>query len=159
LHQKCTIKINAGETKTHKYMTKLIETKISEIKDRGYHIFVTEFCLCLNWDSTEFQNKSLANLFSAIEMEGKTPNLNLIPYNSILSQKVKELPLDSAVYCMCSELISRSGKAMDDLIGKSVFQVVRKCYKSVNPTMRRSKRSTRLCDSAIISRRHRCGGL
>lgn len=145
-------------------MTRFIETRISDIKDRGYHAFIAEFCLCLEWDSSEFQNKSLANLFSAIEMEGKTPNLNLIPCDSILSRKIKELPLDSAVYCVCNELANRSGKAMDELVGKSVFQVVRKCYKSVNPPMRRSKRSTRLqqchaLNSIIISRRRRCSDL
>lgn len=145
-------------------MNLLIETKICEVKNREYQVFVNEFCICLKWDAAEFQNKTLANLFSAIEMEQKVPDLGLILSDSILSQKVRNFPLDSPVYRVCRELAYRSGKAMDDLIGHSVFQVVRKCYKSVNPPARRMKKGSSLhryhsLNSQINSRRRNCSGL
>jgi len=74
-------------------MTQFVEKRISEIGNKEFHTFLAEFCDCLDWDPLEFQNKSLANLFSAIEMQGKIPNLNLIPCDSILSKKIRICPL------------------------------------------------------------------
>ena len=79
----------------------------------------------------------------AIVRQQKKLDLNLVMVDIILAKKVKNLALGSVIYGVCCELASRNGKAMDDMAGKSVFALIKQCYKAVNPPLRRAKEPTR----------------
>jgi hypothetical protein len=124
-------------------MTNYVETRISEIPDVNFETMVAELCECFNWAEDEFENKTLANLFTAVVTEKKEMNLQQVLIDPILAKKVKELALDSVVYGVCCELVNRKGKSMDDFAGKSVFTLIKQCYKTVCPPLQRTKKPTR----------------
>jgi hypothetical protein len=124
-------------------MSNYVETKIGENTDEDFQTLVAELCGCLNWPKEEFENKTLANLFTMIVTEKKVLNLQVIPVDRILSTKVKNLPLNSVVHGVCSELVNRSKKNMDSFAGKTVFMVIKQCHKAVCPALTRAKKPTR----------------
>ena len=139
-------------------MTNYLERKISDIKDDDFQTLVAELCECVGWLEDEFENKTLANLFTALVKEDKKLNLNKVLFGRIFAMKVKALPFDSVVKGVCCELASRKGKAMDDLAGKLVFTLIKQCYKAVCPQKLRPKKTTRLQNkhqlkTALILRR------
>jgi len=140
-------------------MTNYLERKISGIDDADFKILITELCGCVCLCEGEFENKSLANLLTAIVTERKKMDLQQVLIDWILTKKVKELALGSVVYGVCCELASRNGKPMDDLAGKSVFALIKQCHKAVCPALPRPKKPTRLqrkCQfttALILSRR------
>ena len=143
-------------------MTTYIETKICEINDVDFQSLISELCECLNFDKFDFKNRTMANLFSAVVTEGKKMDLRNLIASTILAKKVKTLELGSVLYCVCCELINRSGKAMDDMMGKTIFTVVKQCYKAINPPMIKAQRPTRLqiahqFKTELIMRRRRNG--
>jgi hypothetical protein len=125
-------------------MTKYLETKIFEIKDADFQTLITELCESVRMSDEGIENKTLANLFSAFVIEKKVMNLQNLPTEQILSKKVKELALDSVVHDVCCELALANEKPMDDLAGKTVFALIKQCYKAVNPSPSRTKKPTRL---------------
>jgi len=124
-------------------MTNYLETRISEIRDVDFKTLFAELCECFNWAEDEFENKTLANLFTAVVTEKKEMNLQKVLIDRILAKKVKELVLDSIIFGVCCELVSRKGKSMDDFAGKSVFTLIKQCYKAVCPSLQRTKKPTR----------------
>jgi hypothetical protein len=125
-------------------MIKYVETKIIEIEDADFQTLISELCESVCMSDEGVENMTLANLFSAFVTEKKVMNLQQLPAERILSKKVKELKLGSVVHDVCCELASRNGKAMDDMLGKSVFALIKQCYKAVNPRFHRVKKPTRL---------------
>jgi hypothetical protein len=143
-------------------MTKYVETKIVEIEDVDFQKLIAELCECVNWDREEFENKTLANLFNAFVMEKKVMNMQQLPTEQILSKKVKDLELGSAVHDVCCELALANGKPMDNFAGKTVFALIKQCYKAVNPLPIRAKKPTRLqrkhqFNTELINRRRSNG--
>jgi len=139
-------------------MNNYLERKISEIDDDDFQTLVAELCECVDWFEDEFENKTLANLFTALVTENKKLNLNKVLFSRVLAMKVKELAFNSVVEGVCCELASRKGKAMDDLAGKLVFTLIKQCYKAVCPQKLRPKRPTQLqkkhqLKTALILRR------
>ena len=84
------------------------------------------------------------NLFVIFVTKQKKPDLNRLPTDEILSRKVKDLILASAVYGVCFELVQHKGKAMDDFADKSVFVLIKQCYKVRRPKIVPGKKPTRL---------------
>jgi hypothetical protein len=125
-------------------MTKYLETKISSIPDKDFQTLIAELCECFDWAEDEFENKSLANLFTIVVTEQKEMNLQKVLIDRILAKKVKEMALGSVIYGVCCELVNRKGKSMDDFAGKSIFTVIKQCCKVVCPPLSRTKRLTRL---------------
>jgi hypothetical protein len=141
-------------------MTNYLETKISEIRDADFHRLIAELCECLNWHQDEFQDKSLANLFTNVVTENKKLDLKNVLISRVLTLKVKDLAPDSAVKNLCCELVGEKGIPMDDLAGKSVFALVKHCYQAVCPAKLRPRKPTRQqmkhqSETALVLRR-RC---
>ncbi|MGA3284888.1 MAG: hypothetical protein ABSD57_10585 [Verrucomicrobiota bacterium] len=124
-------------------MTNYLETKIGAIPDKDFKIFISKLCRCVCLDEEEIEKMSLANLFTAIITEKKAMNLQHIEFDGILATKVKNLALDSVVHGVCCELVSRKGSNMDHFAGKTVFMLVKQCYKAVCPPLNRPKKPTR----------------
>ena len=121
-------------------MMNYLETKISSIADKDFQILISELCECLNWSKDEFENKSLANLFTIIVTEEKKLDLKKVLISRVLGTKIKHLVYDSVLANVCSELASRKGKAMDDMAGKSVFTLIKQCYMAVCPPKPRPRK-------------------
>ena len=140
-------------------MTNYLETRIGTIPDTDFKILVSKLCRCVCLVEDGIENKSLANLFTAIVAEKKAMNLQYVEFDGILATKVKSLALDSVVHCVCCELVSRKGSNMDHFAGKTVFMLVKQCYKAVCPSLPRPKKPTRreskyqLMTKVIIQRR------
>lgn len=124
-------------------MTNYIETRISMIPDRDFKILISELCKCVGLAEDQFEDRSLANLLTAIVTERRKLDRHQIPIEQILAKKVKKLASDSVVYGVCCELLSRKGKSMDDFAGKPVFMLFKQCYKVVCPPLQRTKPPTR----------------
>ena len=124
-------------------MTNYVETRISEIPDGNFQTMVAELCECFNWAKDEFENKTLANLFTMVVTEKKKWDLQQILIDRILAKKVKELAPDSVVYGVCCELVSRKGKSMDHFAGKSVFTLIKQCHTIICPPLSLVKEPTR----------------
>jgi hypothetical protein len=124
-------------------MTSYLETKIGMIPDKDFKILVSELCKCVCLAEEQFENKSLANFFTAVVTEKKQMNLQYVLIDQILAAKVKNLALDSVVHGLCCELVSRKGSNMDHFAGKSVFTLVKQCYKAVCPPLPRTKKPKR----------------
>ncbi len=124
-------------------MTNYLETKIGTISDNDFKILVSELCKCVCLAEDQFENKTLANLFTAIVTEKKKLDLRLVLIDRILATKVKQLALGSVVHCICIELVNRNGVNMDDYAGKTVFMLIKQCYKAVCPPLPKTKRPTR----------------
>ena len=82
---------------------------------------------------------TLANLFNTFVMEKKVMNLQQLPIDQILSKKVKELELGSVVFAVCCELALKNEMPMDNFAGTTVFALIKKCHKAVNPSPSRTK--------------------
>lgn len=124
-------------------MTNHLETKIGMIQDKDFKILVSELCECVRLAQDQFENKSLANFFTAIVTEKKKIDLNNVLIDRILAKKVKDLALESVVRGVCCELVSRKGAKMDDFAGKKVFTLIKHCYKAVCPPLPRVKKPKR----------------
>src|ERR1035441_7081314 len=118
--------------------------KIGDVDENDFQTFVAELWACFDLSDEGIEHLTLANLFSDFVTEQKKPDLNRLPTDKTLSRKVKELILGSAVYGVCLELARHKGKAMDDFAGKSVFALIKQCYKSAVPALSRAKKPTRL---------------
>ena len=145
-------------------MTDYVERKIASINDQEFQTLVAELCRCVDWSKDEFENKTLANLFAAIVIEDKKPNLQKILIGNVLTLKVKKLPSNSVVHAVCYELANRKGKPMDDFADKSVFMLIKQCYTAVCPPKPRPQRPTqwqrkRQFETALILQRRRNGSL
>jgi len=124
-------------------MTAYVETKIGLIDDPDFQSLIDELCECANWAKDDFENKTLANFFTAVVIEKKEITRLKVLIDPILRKKVKDLEVDSVVYGVCCELLSRAGKSMDDYLGKSVYAVVKQCHKAVCPKPSRPRKPTR----------------
>jgi hypothetical protein len=113
-------------------MTNYLETKISAISDKDFKIFISKLCRCVCLVEDGIEKLSLANLLTAI-----------VEFDGIFATKVKNLALDSVVHSVCCELVSRKGSNMDNFAGKTVFMLVKQCYKAVCPPLHRPKKPTR----------------
>jgi hypothetical protein len=126
------------------YMTNYVETSIAKIDDLDFKTLVSEICQSVNLASAEFKNKTLANLFTAIVTECKMPNLRKILVGRVVNLKVKQLAVGSVVFGVCCELANKKGKPMDDFAEKSVFTVIKQCFKAICPPRPLPKRPSRL---------------
>jgi hypothetical protein len=124
-------------------MTNYLETRIGTILDKDFKTLISELCKCVCLAEDQFENKSLANLFTAIVIEKREMNLQYVLIDQILATKVKTLALGSVVHDVCCELVSRKGTNMDYFAGRSVFNLVKHCYKAVCPPLPRIKKPTR----------------
>ncbi len=84
--------------------------------------------------------------------------------SQILALKMDKLPLDSPVYRACKELIELKGLHVDSFCGKSVFNVIKKCYKAVVPKQSKERKLTRgqvnhRSKVAVIMQRRKNGDL
>jgi hypothetical protein len=145
-------------------MTNYLETKIGVIPDKDFKIFISKLCRCVCLVEDGVERMSLANLFTAIVTEKKVMNLQYVEFDGILAMKVKNLALDSVVHDVCCELVSRKGSNMDHFSGKTVFTLVKQCYRAVCPPLHRPKRPTRKEDNyqlmtKVIKQRRRNGDL
>ena len=143
-------------------MTSYIETKINEVNDPDFRRLISELCLSVGLDKNEFENRTLANLFTAIVTETRTPDLNRTLVCQILEKKVKDLAPDSVIQAICNELASRKKVPMDNFAGKSIFALIKQCYRAVCPPKSKPKKLNRLqkqhiFETRLINRRRRNG--
>jgi hypothetical protein len=124
-------------------MTNYVERKIAEIGDPDFQKLAAELCKCVDWSLDQFKGKTLANLFTTIVTEGKEPNLQKILVSQILKQKVKHLAPDSVVQGGCCELANRKGKPVDNFAEKSVFALIKQCYRAVCPPKQPSQKQSK----------------
>ena len=124
-------------------MTTYLETEIGRIADDAFKELVSELCRCVCLAEDQIENRSLANLFTAFVTEKKKMDLGRVLNDRILATKVKQLALGSVVHCICIELVNRKGENMDDYAGKTVFTLIKQCYKVVCPPLRKPKSPTR----------------
>lgn len=120
--------------------------KIDEVDDDDFQTFITELCVCFDLSDEGVENESLLSLFSAFVTEQKKPDLKRLATDQILSQKIKELALESMLHDVCSALMQKygNGKGMDDFAGKSMFALIKHCYKSAVPKPSGPKKPSRL---------------
>jgi len=124
-------------------MTNYLETKIGTIVDNDFKILVSELCTSVCLAEDQFEDKTLANFFTAIVTEKKKMDLRLVLDDRILATKVKQLALGSVVHCICIELVNRNRENMDDYAGNTVFTLIKQCYKAVCPPLPKIKKPTR----------------
>lgn len=124
-------------------MTNYVEEKICCVPHKDFQRLVSELCEAVRWSRDQFENRSLANLFTTVVAEQREIDLNNVLDDQILAKKVRDFDPSSPVYCVCCELARRSGNAMDGLMTRSVHSLVKKCYKSVCPPLVKPRNSTR----------------
>lgn len=140
------------------------QIKICEISDPAFQAMITELCDCVFLSNDDLVNQSLSFLLMAIVKEKRVLTKPDLLGGGVLAKKVDDFSTDSAVYQVCQEMAKRNKTEIESFDGKTIFYLIKDCFKSFSPPLSRSRKQTQResdyqFQTELIKRRRRIGVL
>ena len=118
---------------------KIIDTPICDVFDENFQAMVRDFCIGLGLEFDEFEDHRFSFLLNHLDKQGRKFDASHFTGIGCLAQKVHTIPADTVLYEFFSELADLRGKDIDMFYGRTVLSLIKDCYKSANPPLKRKK--------------------